>query len=531
MDQLKVGLQFVWTHRFWFSLGLSVILASLLTWMGVGGSTGLAVRFKRAKDELDQIYTGVSKFASGSHKNNRWVDLANTKEGEVAKEVGTVAELLYKEQAPLFKWPAERGIQKQFGDRPFMADLTDNKRQFLIDFLEEDCYRAEAEKVWRSLAPVEKDEADGAIYGYVDVPPLGTPGSITSIGIADRITTWEAWMAMEELWVQAAIARAIVKANEPAQKMTEPLGVKKWLAARVRKVNAIVIGKVGLDSQNSAKASELKAYDPPAAPAGAAAPAGTSAAAGRANEPNRYLDKTEEFRSIPVFVSLMVEQSMVAEVLAALNQADLGFTSSQVSFFAPEKKVEIPGLLREQGRIGRLSERDDPGFNTYQLDVWGTVRIYEMPKAMKEAWEAKRKEAATGTPANPAAAPPTTPAAAPTTPPANTPPATPPAPDASKSAPPTPPAADAKKPETPPPSDAGKAAPPAGDAGKAAPPADAGKAAGKTADAGKAAPAAGDAGKASAPAGDAGKAAPPSGDAGKAAPPAPPAGDPKKPGN
>ncbi len=74
MDQLKVGLAFVWKHRFWFSLGLAAILATLPMFLGIWGTNGLLAAYKRKEAELESSYKSISEYTSGNKPNSKWVE-------------------------------------------------------------------------------------------------------------------------------------------------------------------------------------------------------------------------------------------------------------------------------------------------------------------------------------------------------------------------------------------------------------------------------------------------------------------------
>lgn len=376
MDQLKQGWDFVWKYRFWFGLGLAVIFASFMYFLG---ASNLFAKADARKRELEGIYNNVSKFTSGGdHPNPKWTSAAEELEQGLGKVVDSVWVELYKKQEPLFTWPKE--VEETFKGRPFGADLTDKSNTVLITYRRAyDGYLDD--EYYRLLNPLEADE-DGKPVGVVEAVPEVLWRAVWS----RTPSSMEAWYAQETFWVQRAILKAVGEANKNA---------KDWKEATIRRLSRIVLGDGALDSRTRLANPTLSAFEQAASTDNTATGAnrGGGGNAGLALLANRYLEKNNQFRVIPVFVSMYVDQDRVQNVLALLSQADFGYTISQASVGVPEVKVELPVLIKEAGKIGKAGDRNDAAFNTIELNVWGTMRIYEMPEAPRKKYEEFKTQA------------------------------------------------------------------------------------------------------------------------------------------
>lgn len=366
MDQVKKVGEFLWTYRFWFALGL-VLLLAFATYPS--GSQALMARTKARISQLNSVYSNVERYRSGATFPNRdWVEAAGKKKETVVEVVGNVWEEIYRDQEKLMTWPED--VADRFFGKPFGSDLTDKelRNTMLVRYR-----RAFPEYVLDTYDMIEPLEltAEGKIKGRVDC----------DIGLIGRAvwtrtpTSLEAWLAQEELWVQRAIFKAIAQCNQ---------GYEGWSKAPVRKLNAIALGEKALDSQARQAQTQLQSYGDPGGPAGGGG--------GQNLDPARYLEKTPQYRTLPVFVSLMVDQMQIPRVLAILSGADFGFTIHQVNILTPVG-FDVPQVFQETGSLGERGGPNDPIYNSFQVDIWGRMRIYEMPPKLKAEYEEKEKAA------------------------------------------------------------------------------------------------------------------------------------------
>lgn len=381
MDQLKQVGQFIWKHRFWFSLGLALLLA-LYTYPS--GAQRLVVAANQRRQQLDNVYNGIKSFVGGSeHPNQDAIDAAKAKEDELAKSIDSVWEKIYADQLKLMTWPSE--VADLFSNRPFGSDLSDRENRFLIVY--QRAFPAQLEEIFYELDPLEPtDEGNvvGVIEAYKSVLHAAT-WTKTPLSV-------EAWQAQEELWIQRAIVKAIRKANDGAQ---------NWREAAVRRLMAIGIGPEGLDASTVSSASPLlDRFGQPAGGGGEGDGGSASSSTSQGINPYRYVFAGEHYRVVPVYVSMLVDQARIPHVLGILSAADFSFTIHQVNITLPPEGEVVPPVLTQTGALGRMSARDNAIFGTMQVEVWGRMRVYEMPTRLKQEYEAKTNPQSAAPPAD-----------------------------------------------------------------------------------------------------------------------------------
>ncbi|QDU60604.1 hypothetical protein Pan216_14510 [Planctomycetes bacterium Pan216] len=392
MDKVKIGAQFVWTHRFWFSIGMVALLA-IITYPS--GSARLLRAAEAQKKKLEGVYKDVSGFKSGVHPNPKTIAAAGTKNEEITGDVEEMWTKLYNEQQKLMIWPAR--IQQRFQERPFGADLSEDLGRYLIIY--KDNFIDHVADIWDMLEPLRFNE-EGEVIGKVD-----SPGEVISRAFWSRNPkSMEAWLAQEELWIQLAIVKVIREVNKNAT---------GWKDAAVRELEYVGIGYDGIDSKSAVTKGDIQLQSKlelpenpnsgmPGDEGGMVNYGGRSTGgkvrgwgarpSNRGNQnidPERYLEMNEQFRTVPVSVSMLVDQRKIPEILAALANADFHFHINQVSVGVRAEPVETPQALLEIRQVGESGVRDDAAFNSVRLQVWGVMRFYEMPPKMKEAYDAK----------------------------------------------------------------------------------------------------------------------------------------------
>lgn len=381
MDKVKQAGRFVWEYRFWFALGLVAILSVSIY---STGSRSLMAKTRSQKSKLDQLYTRVQGYSRGAqHPNQNWISAAEQKNTQLQQSFEKLWTEEYKKQQQFMTWPSE--VQQAFGGRPFGASLTDQQNRLLLLYRRQ--FPEQVAQIYDELDPIGMFD-DREVYGVVD-----SPAEVIKSAVWDRNPkSMEAWLAQEELWIERAVVQAIARANGDAAK-TLPKGEKQsWNTAAVRKLLFIGIGEVGLDtktlSTNPQLIDGLASEDAPPAdfnpeqlrrlPFGAR----TENRSSQNINPKRYLERTEQYRDVPILVSMLVDQKYIPNVLASLSNMEFSFQIRQVSMGVPAEKVTTPRLLADS-RQGAELVQGGPEFDTMQLDVWGVMRFYETPPSMR----------------------------------------------------------------------------------------------------------------------------------------------------
>lgn len=442
MEQIQVALAHLKAHRFWYSLGLAVLFAYLMS----GGISEIQQQAQSLEKALEGSFSAVKGYQSGDRANAEWKKAVAEKKGVLDKDFLSSHEKLYLEQEKLMTWPKE--VADVFKGRPFGAKLDDNQSKHIFDYRKACDDLGQIAQVFWDLNVLDKQD-DGKLFGIIDVGR--SPSAVMTTVI--QFPTWtrdptsmEAWYAQEMLWIQRAMIKSISRINRPtAEAYTAEKG---WLYAPIKRMYGIGIGEAGMDQTTIASKKALVEYAQEGAqPAAAAA----NQSEGQAVNAKRYLEKTDTFRIVPVSVHLLVDQTKITDVLTGLANTEFKFTIGEVRVNHPTERVELPELLKEAGVTMPGRGAENPLYNCVDLDVYGTMRFYELPKALKERREKEAKGEAPPADAKPAEKPAD---------------ATPPKTDAKKEAPKTEAKAvgDAAKAAAPPPAEPTK-----GDAKKDAP--------------------------------------------------------------
>jgi hypothetical protein len=379
MDQVKVVLAHIARQRFWYSLGLAALLSIFV----FGGSSKLLAETDRLEKGLEASYKEVDDYKrKQSQPNQEWTKVIVDRKAQVVEKAGSALERLYLEQEKFTTWPAQGGLQERFGQRPFGASLDDDQGRML------GIYRATYEdsglvtRVYYSLNPL--DRANDKLIGVIEAPadPLKFLGAVqwgaANARNGDPSST-EAWQAQEQLWLQGAVIRSIRKANGEAEEKHKGNAGEAWLHAPIKRVDAIRIGFDALDQRALAKKQVLEPYKQEEA-------AGPNQQKPVSQVPTaaRYLEKTSEYRTVPVGVDLVVEQDRIPYVLGELSNADFHYILTDVRMSRPKEKLEVPDLLESAGLVFAGRGADNPLYNCWTLEVKGVMRLYEMPAALKE---------------------------------------------------------------------------------------------------------------------------------------------------
>jgi hypothetical protein len=370
MDKVRDVLSFVWKHRFWFGIGLAVILA-ISTYPT--GTKAVSIRAEQKQKLHEGIFDKITKYTIGEHPNLDWKKAADDKNDMLARDVSAIWESLYLQQKELFTWPKE--VAKEFGSLAFGEKLDFDRGQHLTRYRREG-YATQLEDIWLQLDPLRIDENSGKLSGRIDAPR----GVLRFRTWASDPTSEDAWLAQEELWIQREFFQAIGSINRTA---------KEWRDSPVRRLLTLEIGPAGLSAKSRIQGVSLvSAFGDQAATtsvSGGVQPTGRAATRGSATggyPAVRYLAVTEQCRDVPIGLSLIVDQMRIPVVLAALSNLRLRFTIDQVQVGVPAQEVQLPRLIQDL-ELTRTSTKDAAIYGSLQMDVWGKVRIYRMPPSLK----------------------------------------------------------------------------------------------------------------------------------------------------
>jgi len=395
MDQLKQAGEFVWKWRFWFSLGLVLIFAIVVQPVG---TARVKAQVQQRRQELDGALNQIRPFSVGSnHPNPQWQQKVQEKQLEADKQVSKIQEDIYLAQESLMTWPDV--VAEKFKGRPFNTALDDDQGRFLFLYYRDFENQVKALRLEGEPLTLNKDGI--TVTGKVVIEP----NVLEKPNWSQAPDSQQAWLAQEQIWIQRAILKGILRINQSA---------KSWYDAPVHQVIGIRLGSSAIDMKKLAETAgeaKLIALQPipsnnPVAvpPPGGGAPGAAGSTAGNVAE--RYSEITPESRTLPVQIALIVDQTKLPDVLSGLSTIDFSFVVKEVAWNVPSARISIPPELDGAMDVAKVDARATID-NSVQLLVNGEMVLYEMPAVMRQKWDADQAAAAAGaTPGAPGSTPP-----------------------------------------------------------------------------------------------------------------------------
>ncbi len=126
------------------------------------------------------------------------------------------------------------------------------------------------------------------------------------------------------------------------------------------------------------------------APLAATTPASSSNQESNGNVANRYTEFTPEGRSLPISIALLVDQRMLPEVIAGLEQIEFGYVLLEVGWSMPSSKITPPIELEDYLNIAPGVSKEAVE-NTVQLVTFGEMYVRDMPPSVRQKWEQERQ--------------------------------------------------------------------------------------------------------------------------------------------
>lgn len=388
MEQLKQVGEFIWKWRFWFAISLAVIFGFVVQPVG---TARVRAQVQARKQQLDGAYQQIQRYTGGVHPNPDWETKVKEKQVEADARVAEIQLEIYQKQAEKFVWP--KVVADQFKGRPFNWVLDDeNGRYLFLYYRNFDEYFKEIQKVVDPIV-VNRDRT--------------VSGKVTLLDSALERPNWNkdpdsqaVWLAQEQIWIQRALLESIAAINANA---------KNWFDAPIREVQAIRLGAGAIDGKKATEIGDAKLQMLPPVEGSTAPPPPppTGGSESQGNVVERYLELSPDYRLIPVFVSLLVDQRELPEILSGLAATDFGFVVRQISWTRPTQRVQAPLDVEEFFNVppGVSKEAEE---NTVQLVVLGEMIIYQMPPTERQKWDEEQAKlkgmAATGAAAQPSAA-------------------------------------------------------------------------------------------------------------------------------
>jgi hypothetical protein len=471
MDRLKTILIVLKKYHFW-ALCLIVLVATLACWWRA--TTGLADLYRQNKSNIDAKFNDFTTKIGENPPNDAVISKKVEQEAALKQKVFRAWEVLYDQQRKVNTAPSEVGeeFKKKFDKLKPNEELDIKSREVYQNFIKLHLptllslvdARRPAPPTTEPTTATSPDMAPGSEEQFTGVVEWSDSDYSRITGRfkwLETPSTAEIRLVQEDLWVYEALLRVIKNINRDA---TSPSN------AVVKTIDTILIGKeaVGKDSEESVLrgvASTASAGSPPGGPPAPAASLPTLQETNLAqlNE-GRYVDNRgnplppgaksphEEFKMMPIYMSLVVDQRQVPKLLVECANSTMPIEVRRIQLKAgeaaaidlgsmataaaagpaarsdkPRSRMPAPKGSGGPRRLGSKSDAENSSAGQYDIpvDLAGVIYIYNPPDRQRLGMGAESAEpsvpgsAAPSVPATPPAETTAPSAPAPATPPPN----------------------------------------------------------------------------------------------------------------
>ncbi len=404
MDQLKVILKQLQKHHFWL-LCVAAMITSLVGWSMARKS--LSAVYEQQKSAINAKFSSLKGLRDlPDHPNSSWKQgIAELTEQE-KKTVGSTWEKIYNEQTQLLKWPPELG--EKFLE---FVNASPPDAEFVLKF-RETYQRRIPEEFPKLLTIVDAASSEGskpqaAAKAPAGKPPAGAAADAhepkvfwegksqqhvkQSLEFLEMPTSLQVRQTQENLWVYQAILRIINAVN----------GADEYTSS-VKRILVIDIGKEAAEAFAAGMADGHIEHLVAAAGVAAAAVAQPPGDAGAASAPKgadegRYVDAdgkrlasaaaaTAQFKRMPIFLRLVVDQRHIPELLVACANSPLPVEVRQLRINPDReggKSASASGGSQASSR--GAGNKAGEGSDAYEvpIELHGIIYIYNKPDMTK----------------------------------------------------------------------------------------------------------------------------------------------------
>ncbi len=360
MDQLKQ----IWQYRFW----IAVALAVLIPLVGYGNISSLSEQVQQRESQLNNLVTQLNGLSSATNPNPSWVREVDGLREQLRKQVDEAWRVLYERQKPFFVWPKTE--QYDFAVEIGSLDPKDTNVQVPIVVLNayRDTYPEQMREIWRLAEPRQ----DPDTKQLVDFPFELITNSPLYWDFGDRTPSLqEIWLAQEDAWFLKSLVVAIAATNRGAQ---------SWRDAPLKQVVQFALGPAAVDDSFAKSGKSLQPRDLQLSTQQTT----TSTTSSSSNEQGGfYVEKTEQFVSVPAYLKIRIDQRKIWWVLASLSNAPMPLEIKQIKFQA----LRLRSPEEEQARKSEVvirGRREDAFYHMVELDVWGVIYRYLPPPGSEQ---------------------------------------------------------------------------------------------------------------------------------------------------
>ncbi len=363
METAKEILRQMIKYRFWISIGIAALFATIAYLVGSGPIQAAA---KKEIDVIKQAEKEVRTYSSPTIPTKEYKPIVEEKTKVVSADVLTAWRTLYDRQAPLLTWP--EGVQERFQTwGPKWPEKVSPKtiELAIVDYIY--AYPGYVDMVYKSFDPFNYETGEGVVAspseGDLLLPAQFSEDHLPDLG--------KIWAAQERHWIQLTVLKVIAEVNKDA---------KKWDQAIVRQVMRLDVGDPGAQDQRSlaknetleeSKAIYAPGEEPPAADAGGGAAAagggraGANMMTGGGGRPRGgdsmsggfggggsqtagpdtvfYVKSdSDKYKVLPFAVTVLIDQDRVQDFLVELENSPMSIQVKDFELSRPEMKVAKP---------------------------------------------------------------------------------------------------------------------------------------------------------------------------------------------
>jgi hypothetical protein len=344
MDQLKDFLRQCVKYRFWIAFGVSLLLPTIGYFVGVGGMIQAKVTRER---EIDTANKDIGKYTARGIVNAQYQPLAAQKNVVLTQDVDDSWRKLRSIQEPLLKWPEEVEAKFLRWGRKYPTDVDRGEvTRTLVDYTF--AYPGFVSKIYKIFKPFNYEDGTGIVVAP-DEKVLLRPAAYSSDNPPDLS---KVWAEQERIWVVTALLDAVAKINDSVK-------AKDWEGAIVKQINLLEVGsQADQDQKSMAEGVALVPADflatdgtvgpapvaatPASTPGGLPGPGGNSAAS--ADEVYYLKNDAKQFKTLPIKMTVLVEQSKLPDFLVGLENSPITIQVMEAEVAKPAGPVFKPTI-------------------------------------------------------------------------------------------------------------------------------------------------------------------------------------------
>jgi hypothetical protein len=353
MDKLKEFLRQAIKYRFWIVVGVAALLPIIAYFVASGS---VKAETEAATGTATAALNDVKKYQSGLVPSPAYKDEADKRTEVLKGDIDQAWRLLYNRQAPLLTWPEEvAGMFATWGKQWPEGYDDAAVRSVVNDYIQ--LYPAQVDATYDALRPFDYEDGTGIVVAPVKEALLRP----ATFSLEAPPTLGKVWGAQQKLWIQRTVLDVINDVNRDA---------KDWDAAPIKEITGLEVANQLAQDQKSIVKGELLEPAPEivkpgsAAASSAASTAASSSPEGRmtsammspgiggssgsaGSEPEtvnifKKASPNQPFEVIPVFVSVLIDQRRVLDLIAAFEASPMEIQVVDFELSRPTKSVVKP---------------------------------------------------------------------------------------------------------------------------------------------------------------------------------------------